>query len=131
MKKAIISFIGLTCCVSAAYAAGGPDGSRPALEPLSLTGVSPAKAFLAAGNPAPVQALPQHQAAKFDLGQLAYKISYVGSLILTADRVVRSVDSVLDGMQVTSDDGSTLKLLMEPGTRGFDVMLRMSRPIDF
>jgi hypothetical protein len=101
------------------------------MEALSLSGVSPAKAFLTTGNRIPVQALPQHETSKVDLGQLAFKISYVGSLILTADRVVRSVDSILDGMQVTRDDGSTLKLLMEPGTSGFDVMLRMSRPIEF
>jgi hypothetical protein len=131
MKKAIIAIIGLTCCVSTTYAAGISGRHRTPLESLSLSGEPPAKAFLSAANPSPIQALPQHESSKFDLGALAYKISYVGSLILTADRVVRSVDSVLDGMQVTRDDGTRLKLLMEPGSRGFDVMIRMSRPLEF
>jgi hypothetical protein len=104
---------------------------RPSPGVLALSGDSATKAFLTAANPSPVQALSQSGSSKFDLGQIAYKISYFGSLILTADRVVRSVDSVLDGMQVTRSDGTRLKLLMEPGTSGFDVMLRMSRPLDF
>jgi hypothetical protein len=131
MKKAILVLVGITCCVGTTYAAGLNDGMRPSPGVLALSGDSATKAFLTAANPSPVQALSQSGSSKFDLGQIAYKISYFGSLILTADRVVRSVDSVLDGMQVTRSDGTRLKLLMEPGTSGFDVMLRMSRPLDF
>lgn len=66
-----------------------------------------------------------------DLARLAYKISYIGSVILTADRVVRSVDSVLDSMKLTRPDGTRMSMNMEPASHGFEVMIRLSRPIDF
>jgi hypothetical protein len=131
MKKGILTIIGVTCCAGSVYAAGFQDGdASPSQAVLSLSGTSRTQAFLSAASPAPVQALTA-QSSRLDLGQLAFRISYIGSLILTADRVVRSVDSVLDGMEVTRDDGTRLKLLMEPGSGGFDVMLKMSRPLEF
>jgi hypothetical protein len=66
-----------------------------------------------------------------ELSQLAYKISYVSSLILTADQIVRSVDSVMDRMELTREDGSRLRLRMQPSSGGFEVMLKVSRPIEF
>jgi hypothetical protein len=132
MKKSIITAIGITCCAGSVYAAG-PQGGVPGPRPdvLSLGSVAPSQVFLSsAAAPAPIQALPSPE-SKLDLGRIAYKISYLGSLILTADRIVRSVDSVLDGMQVTCHDGTSVKLLMEPGSKGFDVMVQMSRPLEF
>ena len=66
-----------------------------------------------------------------DVMELVYRISYVGAVVLTADRVVRSMDSVLDRMQYQGHDGTNLRLVMEPSRHGFDVMLKMSRPLEF
>jgi hypothetical protein len=65
------------------------------------------------------------------IGKFAYRISYFGSFLLTADRLVRSMDSVMESMQVERPDGTCLRLCAEPGSRGFEVGLRLSRPIDF
>jgi len=56
-------------------------------------------------------------------------IAYVGSLLLTADQVVRSVDSLMESMKVEAPDGSVLRLDMWPGSKGFEMMLRVTRPL--
>lgn len=66
-----------------------------------------------------------------DLGRIAYKVGYVGVLLLTADRVVRRVDSVMDSMELNADDGTCLRLQMQPDRRGFEVKLKLTRPLGF
>jgi hypothetical protein len=70
-----------------------------------------------------------HRASSLEA--FAYKISFVSGLLLTADQVVRSVDSVMDAATYRRDDGSYLRLNAEPMSRGFLVGLVMSRPLDF
>jgi hypothetical protein len=55
----------------------------------------------------------------------------VGGLILTADQVMRSVDSVMDAATYRRPDGSYLRLNAEPMSKGFLVGLVMSRPLEF
>jgi hypothetical protein len=74
---------------------------------------------------------PNAPGRNLDVMELVYRISYVGAVVLTADRVVRSMDSVLDRMQYRGNDGTALRLVMEPSRHGFDVMLKMSRPLEF
>jgi hypothetical protein len=65
------------------------------------------------------------------IASLAYKLSYAGALLLTADRIWRSVDSVLDSMCLEGSGGEEMRLVCEPASRGFEVTLRVTRPIDF
>ncbi len=74
---------------------------------------------------------PNRADSDLDIMQVVYRLSYVGAVVLTADRVVRSVDSVLDRMQINCTDGTNVRFTMEPGRRGFDVMVKVSRPLEF
>jgi hypothetical protein len=65
------------------------------------------------------------------VANIAYKISYAGAILLTADQVVRSVDSVMDKLKLEGEDGSSLRFSMRPSMSGFSVMVRLSRPIEF
>jgi hypothetical protein len=117
---------------SSTYASG-----RPVVDLRSLTSSGPQRAYLAPGSFAASRG-PQDPMSRFDptihgssLENLAYKISFVGGLLLTADRVVRSVDSVMDRTALRTQDGSCLRLNAEPCSRGFLVGFSMSRPLDF
>lgn len=100
-----------------------------------LSGTASAVSFLSeAPLPSPNLLEPFHSdedTSIEDLTIIANKIAYVGSLILTADQVIRSMDSVLNRMTLTHPDGTELRLNMRPSSGGFKVMLRLSRPIDF
>jgi hypothetical protein len=126
--------VGLVVCSGITYAAGPALGLNPAAlgapsrrDPgIHLQSVLPGAAPLQAVSPQRETATPEEV-----IGRLAYKISYVGSVLLTADRIVRSVDSVLDSMEWTGNDGTTLRIAAEPASRGFEVGIRLSRPLDF
>jgi len=133
MKRILTSSILLTCCAGAVYAGTPRQAPPPDLAPVTLQTAGADRAYL---DPAmlnsfrgftPQQPRDSHE----DLARLAYKISYVGTILLTADHLVRSVDSVLDSMKLTRDDGTRMVMLMEPRSRGFEVMIKLSRPIDF
>jgi len=64
------------------------------------------------------------------IAEVAYQVSYFTSLILTADRMYRSAESVLESMRYTQEE-TILRLDMSPASRGFKVMLLLDRPIDF
>jgi hypothetical protein len=64
------------------------------------------------------------------LGALA-KISVVGGLLITADRLIRSVDSAMDAPLFKRDDGSCVRLNTESNSKGLLVGLTVSRPLDF
>lgn len=65
------------------------------------------------------------------LEALASKISFIGGLLLTADNVMRSVDSVMSAASYRRPDGTYLRLNAEPMSRGFLVGLTVGRPLDF
>jgi len=121
----------LTCCAGTVYA-GSPRHDAPTLAPVSLgrTGVEVFQDG-AAGDPFHGPRTQRARDSREDLTRIAYKISYVGTLLLTADQVVRSVDSVLDSMKITREDGTRMAMLMEPAPRGFEVMIKISRPLEF
>ncbi len=136
MKKllaSILAVFGVTCCVAASYAATPHAGlplstlDRPALSarlsPLSVLG-SP-------GRQPDLFPVESTRDSRFDYSRLAYKISYAGAILLTADHVIRSVDSLLDSMEYTGRDGTSLHFVMEPKSKGFEMMLKMSRPLGF
>ena len=56
-------------------------------------------------------------------------ISVVGGLLLTADRLIRSMDSVKDAPLLLRDDGSCVRI--NAANNGFLVGFTMSRPLDF
>jgi hypothetical protein len=126
--------VGVTICCGMSYAAGpslGLDaaglGRHAARDPgIHLQAAAFAPGTLQAFAPRREPATPEEV-----IGRLAYKISYVGSVLLTADRIVRSVDSVLDSMEWTGADGTCLRIAAEPATHGFEVGVRVSRPINF
>jgi len=134
MKRLVTTIIGLTCCVGAAYA----NSPRVGLE------ATPTPAFLSGGTDARTSPnmLQNYDTTVFpvrdeptdgleELSRMAYQISYIGSLLLTADHIVRSVDSVLDSMELTRQDGTQLRFQMRPNSRGFQVSLKLSRPLEF
>ena len=57
------------------------------------------------------------------------RISVVGGVLLTADRLIRSMDSVKDAPLLLRDDGSCLRI--NAVNNGFLVGFTMSRPLDF
>ena len=76
--------------------------------------------------------MSQHQKSRdFDLGAFALKVGYIGSLLLTADQIVHSVDSVMDRMSYEAPDGSQFRFTLAPESEGVEVMFRISRPLDF
>lgn len=65
------------------------------------------------------------------LESFASRVSFFGGLLLTADRVFRSVDSVMEAPLVKREDGSILRVNAEPTSRGFLLGFHLSRPLDF
>lgn len=80
------------------------------------------------GQPPVLQ--PRHASGEFDLEKFASRISYAGAILLTADHVFRSVDSVLERAQVRCADGTCIRLDMKSAS-GVGMMLKVSRPIEF
>lgn len=136
MRKLLATFLGVSCCAAAAYA--GTPRAEVWTQPSSaflLSGTASAQSFLSEAptlSPNLLEPFRSDEASSLeDLTIIANKIAYVGSLILTADQVIRSMDSVLNRMTLTQPDGTELRLNMRPSSGGFKVMLRLSRPIDF
>ena len=133
MRKLLTTFIGVSCCAAASYAG----------TPRADVWVQPSSAFLISGtasaesvldeaplpSPALLEPFRSDEVSSIEeLTIIANKIAYVGSLILTADQVIRSMDSVLNRMALTQPDGTELRLNMRPSSGGFKVMLKLSRP---
>jgi len=117
----------LTVIAGGSYAGNGSRSSS--FRTLSSRSENP-RAYLAPGSlDEPHVALDP--LTHFGTSSLAYKVSFVGGLLLTADRVLRSMDSVMEATSFKSRDGSCFKLNAEPYSRGFLVGLTMSRPLDF
>jgi len=74
---------------------------------------------------------PRHPGEKLTVEQIASRISYVGVVLLTADRIARSMDSVLETMQIRCPDGTCLQLDTSPGRRGLGMGVLLSRPLNF
>ena len=136
MRKLIVTIVGVSCCTATAYATEPQADIR--IQPsnaLLLSAEATGQGFLTE-DPQPVRNLIEpFQASESsgleDLTRVANSIAYVGTLILTADQVIRSMDSVLNRMALTQPDGTELRLNMRPSSGGFKVMLKLSRPIDF
>ncbi len=135
MRKLIALILGFSCCAAVAQAAprltpGSPDAA-------SLRGEAPFLLTLSSGEQEAFEwAAPDagrgdedREAARIE--ELAYRISYAGALLLTADRLVRSFDSILESMQMNTGDGTNFRFVLEPRRRGFEVGLRLTRPIGF
>jgi len=128
--------LGLTSLFSVGYASGPAVSSGPSLR-LSLSSTTPPNQAIlqdlqGPGTPQAPYLEPRQvrpRSTQDAIAALAYKISYVGSILLTADQVVRSVDSVMDSMKLQTADGSMLRLQMRPESKGFEMMLRLSRPL--
>jgi hypothetical protein len=134
MKRLVTTLVGLTCCVGATYANSPRVGLDTAPAPALLGSATAGRADLGMAQVAGRSAFPEQnktQDGLEELSRMAYRISYIGSLILTADHVVRSVDSVLDSMELTRQDGTQLRVNMRPNSDGFEVSLKLSRPIEF
>ena len=99
----------------------------------SLT--SDGRAFLAMspGLQGQLDPLSHFRASKDEssLEAFANRVSFFGGLLLTADRVFRSVDSVMEAPLVKREDGSILRVNAEPTSRGFLLGFHLSRPLDF
>ena len=135
MKRLLATILGVSCCASVVYAQSPRiDLNRNPFPAFLVGGQNSPQSYSTSSMEQQIQFLNQETRPKDtlqELSQLAYKISYFSSLILTADQIVRSVDSVMDRMELTREDGARLRLRMQPGSNGFEVMLKMSRPIDF
>jgi hypothetical protein len=134
MKKLLFTSLGVIFCAASAYAAAPPGQTERALKfSLSPAAQSHTSFMVEEERPAaPALEMGSRlsRSTAESIAEIAYKISYVGSFILTADRLVRSVDSVLDHMSVTQDE-TTLRLDMRPASKGFQVMLKLDRHLDF
>lgn len=140
MRRLIATILGILgiccCCASIAAAApreaGSPLDSTPfrgdrtvwsrslgAARPLSFTSTSA------------VSAVVEKAHRDDSVEAIAYRISYAGVLLLSADRLVRSFDSLVESMQMNAVDGTNFRLVMEPRSRGFEVGIRLERPIGF
>lgn len=136
MRKLIALIIGFSCC--AAMASAGP---RQSGSPLDSTPFRSDRAdfsrSLVAGHSQLFEQVPRasKEAAEAreiaEVQAIAYRISYAGVLLLTADRLFRSFDSVLESMQMNAGDGTNFRFVMEPKSRGFEIGLRLTRPIGF
>jgi hypothetical protein len=136
MRKLIALILGFSCCAAVASAAprqsGSPLDSTPfrgdrALFSRSLV-VGQSNLF---GQAAPSSKEATEAREVAEVEAIAYRISYAGVLLLTADRLFRSFDSVLESMQVNAEDGTNFRFVMEPQSRGFEIGLRLTRPIGF
>lgn len=136
MRKLIALILGFSCCAAVASAAPRESGS-----PLDSTPFRGDRALfsrsLVAGHshqfetaaPLSKEATEARELAQVEA--IAYRISYAGVLLLTADRLFRSFDSVLESMQMNAEDGTNFRFVMEPKSRGFEIGLRLTRPIGF
>ncbi len=136
MKKLLASIcavFGVTCCVAASYAATPRAGVQLSTldRPTLSAQVSPLSLFGSTGRQPDLFPVESRTDSRFDYSRLAYKISYAGAILLTADHVVRSVNSLLDSMEYTGRDGTSIHFVMEPKSKGFDVMLKLNRPLGF
>jgi hypothetical protein len=136
MRKLIALILGFSCCAAMASAAprqsGTPLDSTPfrsdrADFSVSLVG-SQSQLFVRTA-PASREAKEARETAEVEA--IAYRISYAGVLLLTADRLFRSFDSVLESMQMNAGDGTNFRFVMEPQSQGFEIGLRLTRPIGF
>lgn len=136
MRKLIALILGFSCCASVAGAgprqSGSPLDSSPfrsdrADFTLSLS-VGHSSLF---GQVAPASKEATEAREVAEVEAIAYRISYAGVLLLTADRLFRSFDSVLESMQMNTEDGTNFRFVMEPQSRGFEIGLRLTRPIGF
>ena len=59
------------------------------------------------------------------------KLSVVGGVLLTADRLIRAADSMRETNLLQRADGSCFRLNTEPTAKGFMVGFTLSRPLDF
>jgi hypothetical protein len=136
MRKLIALILGFSCCAGLASAAPRQSGS-----PLDSTPFRSDRAefsrSLAVGQsqlfdqPAPASKEAKEAREAAEVEAIAYRISYAGVLLLTADRLFRSFDSVLESMQMNAGDGTNFRFVMEPKSRGFEIGLRLTRPIGF
>ncbi|HET9234144.1 MAG TPA: hypothetical protein VFP10_08410 [Candidatus Eisenbacteria bacterium] len=99
----------------------------------SLTSDSRAFLALSPGVNGQLDPLPYLMGARKEssLEAFASRVSFVGGLLLTADRVFRSVDSVMEAPLLKREDGSILRVNAEPTSRGFLLGFHLSRPLDF
>ncbi len=127
--------LGLTCCFKASYAAPPRAERTSTVNPTDLSAHLAPYALDFDGYRVQPEVFRSGEARpgndRLDLARVAYRISYAGALLLTADRIVRRVDSVLDSMEYTSADGTAFRFNLEPKSKGFEVMLTLSRPIGF
>ncbi len=130
--RAVILGVVLGTSAGAAYAASPRlENRRTPPSAFSRLTLDPASVPIFADQPDIFHRSDKNAGATQDLGRIAYRVGYVGVLLLTADRVVRRVDSVMDSMELTADDGTCLRLQMQPERRGFEVKLRLTRPLGF
>ena len=129
---ALLGIVFLTSVATVTYAGVGSHSTRVrTVETQSLAGP---RAYLALeGSPAPhpLDVLPHVGSGSTSLESLAYKISFVGGLLLTAESVAHTVGSFRDVTAYRRPDGSCFRFNAEPSSHGFMVGLTMSRPIDF
>ncbi len=136
MRKLISLVLGFSCCAAVATAgprqSGSPLDSTPFRSDranFSLSAVGGQSQLFDRAAPASKEATEARELA--EVQAIAYRISYAGVLLLTADRLFRSFDSVLESMQLNAEDGTNFHFVMEPKSRGFEIGLRLSRPIGF
>ena len=111
------------------YASGMPQASPVR----SLTSDSRAFLALSPGGSSQLDPLSHFRASKDEssLEAFASRVSFFGGLLLTADRVFRSVDSAMEAPLIKSEDGSVLRVNAEPTSGGFLLGFHLSRPLDF
>jgi hypothetical protein len=136
MRKLISLILGFSCC--AAVASAGPRESGSPLDSTPFrTDRADFSRSLSVGHPSLFEQGPRASKEATEARELAevqaiaYRISYAGVLLLTADRLFRSFDSVLESMQMNAEDGTNFRFVMEPQSRGFEIGLRLTRPIGF
>jgi hypothetical protein len=137
MKQTATAFLivslGVMCISASGYAAERPGAAGLRL---SLSSTAPPPDLLSRIQAPDARSAPyldpspqQGSSQRDSFASIAYKISYVGSILLTADQVVRSVDSVMDSMKLRAPDGAVVRFDMRPDSKGFEMMLRVSRPL--
>ncbi|NNF05729.1 MAG: hypothetical protein HKN21_03120 [Candidatus Eisenbacteria bacterium] len=114
-------------CVVAAATSAAPELQSPAIASLN----KPGPQLLVQASPAPVAPIfeAREQKSKTSIQSVAQSISFAGALILTADHLVRSVDSVLENMRIEREDGTCLWLDVSTDPKKVGVMLQISCPL--
>jgi hypothetical protein len=136
MRRLLATIVGVSCCAATVYAGAPREDLRVQPSPtLLLVGDASGQVLFEESLQSSQNLLEPFQVRETssleDLTVIANKVAYVGSLLLTADLVWRSMDSVLNRMAFVQPDGTELRLKMRPSSGGFNVMLKLSRPIDF